>query len=179
MYCGINVVPPGKTLGTPEYCVQTNQVRYYGLELIDEDLLNQAKGTSSNLIKEQLKLKKIEDDAKILINEVKNIKIILEKNTKPIQQKKAQKRMDELLISRDKLIKKLKSQKQIVEAIEDAQKRREKALEKAAALKKKSSGSKTKKKSSSSKSKKKSSGSKSTKKSKKKSNKKSSGKKTK
>src|SRR5258705_207523 len=43
MYCGIGKIPKGKVRGTPEYCVQTNQIRYYGLEEIDEKLLKQAK----------------------------------------------------------------------------------------------------------------------------------------
>ena len=61
MYCGIGPIPKDKTRGTPEYCVRTNQVRYYGLMQIDKKLLNQAKGKTTDLIKEQLKLKKIED----------------------------------------------------------------------------------------------------------------------
>jgi len=64
MYCGIGKIPRGKTRGTPEYCVQSNQIRYYGLEKIDKNLLKRAKGLTSDLIKEQLKLKKIEDEAK-------------------------------------------------------------------------------------------------------------------
>jgi hypothetical protein len=151
MYCGVGPIPKGKIRGTPEYCVQTNQVRFYGLEAIDESLLKQAKGKTSNLIKEQLKLKKIEDDAKILIKDVKNVKLILEENATPAQQKKAQKKMDDLLVKRDGLIKKLKTQKQVVETLEKEEKRKK-------ASKKKSSGSKTKKKSSGSKTKKKSSG---------------------
>ncbi|XWV24718.1 hypothetical protein QJ856_gp1065 [Tupanvirus deep ocean] len=128
MYCGIGPIPKGKVRGTPEYCVQTNQIRYYGLEPIDEDLLKQAKGKTSNLQKEQLKLKKIQDDAKLLIKEVKNLKVILDdENIKPGQQKRAQKRMDDLLVKRDKLVKKLNQQTKVVEIIEENEKKRSKA----------------------------------------------------
>jgi hypothetical protein len=152
MYCGIGPIPKGKIRATPEYCVQTNQVRYYGLKLIDKDLLKQAKGKTTSLIKEQLKLKKIEDNAKILVKDVRNLKVILEDElSKPSQQKKAQKKMDELLVKRDRLVKQLKAQKIVVDAIEKQENKIRKA-----------SGSKTKK--SSSGSKKSSSGSKKSKK---------------
>jgi len=141
MYCGIGRIPKGKIRGTPEYCVQTNQIRYYGLKKIDESLLKKAKGTATNLIKEQLKLKKIEDEAKILIKEVKNLKVLLEqKNIKPTQLKQAQKRMDALLIKRDNLVKRLKSQKKVVDALEEDERQSNKPV------KKKISGSKTSKK---------------------------------
>lgn len=92
MYCGIGKIPTNKVRGTPEYCVQTNQVRYYGLELIDEDLIKKSKGKNSNLVEEQLKLKKIEERAIGLINEVKKIKIILESDNATNAQKKAAKK---------------------------------------------------------------------------------------
>ncbi len=147
MYCGIGQVPKGRIRGTPEYCIQTNQVRYYGLEAIDEDLLKQAKGNVSDLTKEKLKIKKIEDDAKILIKEVKNIKIILEsEDSKPSQKKNAQKKMDELLVKRDTLIKKLKAQSQVVKELEKDIERRKKVKEasetKKKSTKKSTSGSK-------------------------------------
>lgn len=118
-YCGMGPVPKGKIRAPPEYCLKNNQVRYYGIVAIDPELLNTIKTKTTNLVKEQLKLKKIEDDAKLLIKEVKNIKIILEDDeAKPAKIKKAQKRMDELLAKRDKLVKKLKAQKAVVEAAE-------------------------------------------------------------
>ena len=139
MYCGIGPIPKDKTRGTPEYCVRTNQVRYYGLMQIDKKLLNQAKGKTTDLIKEQLKLKKIEDNAKILIKDVKNLKLVLENEAiKPSQQKKAQKKMDELLIKRDKLVKQLKLQKKIVEMLEKEEKKLKKISKSKSKTKKKS-----------------------------------------
>jgi hypothetical protein len=184
MYCGIGPVPKGRTRGTPEYCVQTNQVRYYGLVAIDEDLLRQAKGNITDLTKEKLKIKKLEDDAKLLIKDVKNIKIIIESDdSTPSQRKNAQKKMDDLLEKRDKLIKKLKEQSLLVKELEKDIERREKARESnkkksttsGSKTVKKPSGSKTVKKSSGSKTVKKSSGSKTVKKSSSKTAKKSSG----
>ncbi|AEX61856.1 hypothetical protein CE11_00724 [Megavirus courdo11] len=77
MYCGIGKIPKGKIRGTPEYCIEANQVRYYGLKKIDSNLLSMSKGRKTDLVRQQLKLKRIEDDAKILIKEVKNIKLII------------------------------------------------------------------------------------------------------
>lgn len=142
-YCGWREpVPKGKIRAPVEYCIQNNQIKYYGIVAIDPELLEKYKGTSSDLTKEKLKLKKIEDDAKILIKEVKNIKLILEDDTaKASSTKKAQKRLDELLAKRDKLVKKLKTQKLVVENIEADQKQREEAENRA--KKKSKSGSKT------------------------------------
>ena len=165
MYCGSGKIPKGKILGTPEYCVQTNQIRYYGIEKIDKDLLKSAKGRTTDLTKEQLKLKRLEDDAQILIKNVKKLKIILEDdNSKPSQLKAAQKRMDEIIVQKDKLIKKLKTQKKIVDvAIKNEKILNEKMLNEKN-NKKKSSKSKSKNKKSSGSKSKKSSGSKSRKK---------------
>ena len=152
MYCGIGPVPKGKVRATPEYCVQTNQVRYYGLELIDKDLLKTAKGRTSSLIKEQIKLKKIADTAKFLIKEVKDLKVILDdQDAKPSQQKRAQKKMDNLLTQRDKLVKQLKLQKIVVEAIEEDAKRKKKSSKSSKSSKSRSKSSKSGSKSSKSK----------------------------
>ena len=85
-YCGIGPVPKGKERAPPSYCIQTNQVRYYGIEAIDEKLLNKFKGSSNDLQKEKVKLKKIESDAKIAMKENASLKLIL--NDKKITDKK-------------------------------------------------------------------------------------------
>ncbi|ANB50765.1 hypothetical protein [Powai lake megavirus] len=158
MYCGIGKIPKGKIRGTPEYCIEANQVRYYGLKKIDSNLLSMSKGRKTDLVKQQLKLKRIEDDAKILIKEVKNIKLIINDDlARESSRKKARKRMDELLIKRDNLVKRLKKQREFVKQIEKEEKDAEKQINKSSGSKSKSSGSKSK----SSGSKSKSSGSKS------------------
>ncbi|BCS83344.1 hypothetical protein QLL95_gp0779 [Cotonvirus japonicus] len=147
MYCGIGNIPKGKIRGTPEYCVQSNQVRYYGLEKIDKNLLVTAKGKTTNLVKEQLKLRGIEDEAKFLLKQIENIRVILDdEGAKESSRNQARKKKESLLVKRDKLVKKLKDQKKIVDAIEKKQEQ-EKKLNK-----KSSSGSKTSKSSKSSKS---------------------------
>lgn len=118
MYCGAGSVPKGKERGTAEYCVQTNQIRYYGIEAIDETLL-QNRGKGKNIIKEKLKLKKIEDDAKLLIKDVSRTKMVINsEKSKPSERKKAEKKLESLMTQRDKLVKKLKSQKAVVEALD-------------------------------------------------------------
>lgn len=120
MYCGIGPIPKGKVAGTQEYCIQTKQVRLWGKNKIDKNKLSEASRKTPDLVKEQLKLKKIEDNAKILIKEVRNLKVILEReDVRPSDLKKAQKRMDQLLIKRDKLVKQLKTQQKIVKAAEE------------------------------------------------------------
>ena len=167
MYCGIGPIPKGKVAGTQEYCIQTKQVRLWGKNKIDKNKLSEASRKTPDLVKEQLKLKKIEDNAKILIKEVRNLKVILEReDVRPSDLKKAQKRMDELLIKRDKLVKQLKTQQKIVKAAEEEERMSRKksssgrssstgrssssGKSKKSSSKKSSSGSKRSKKSSSS-----------------------------
>ena len=126
-YCSIGPVPKGKTLGEPEYCLETKQVRYYGKVAIDKKLLESIKKNVSNLIKEQLKLKKIHDDAKILVNEVKMIKIILsDQSAKPSKIKRAEDKKALLLKKRDNLIKRLQDQQELVESLEAYEEKKKK-----------------------------------------------------
>lgn len=119
MFCGLGPVPKGKVRGTPEYCLQNRQVRYYGKVAIDPKILTTVTGKTLNLTKEKIKLKKIGDDAKFLIKEVKNIKVILDdRRSSPSEIKRAKKKMDALLLKRDKLVNRLKAQKKIVVTIE-------------------------------------------------------------
>lgn len=161
MYCGIQAVPKGKIRGTPEYCLQNNQVRYYGLRKIKPEVIEKLEKSKVDLNKEILKLRKIESDAKILINESKKLKIIIEAKTATSTEKKnAKKRLETLRERRDRLVKRLNKQKAVVVAAEkeEARRKEEEAAEKKKAKAKKKSGSKTTKKST------KKSGSKSTKK---------------
>ena len=72
MFCGLGPVPKGKVRAPPEYCLQKKQVRYYGKVAIDSELLEQYSKKETSLFKEQMKLKKIEDQAKKLIREFTN-----------------------------------------------------------------------------------------------------------
>lgn len=150
-YCGVNKVPNGKVRGTPEYCVQTNQVRYYGLHKINESLLTTAKGKTSDLIKQQLRAKKYMDDAKILNKEYLNAKIILEESKKESEKKNARKKMANLQDRFEKLKLKAKKQLDLVKRLQETEKIEREAEEKTAKkvtkkATKKTSGSKTAKK---------------------------------
>jgi hypothetical protein len=120
MYCGPRAVPKGKVRASLEYCIRNGQVRYYGIVAIDPKLLDSIKGQASSLLKEQFKLKKLEDKAHVLIKDVKKLKIILE-NTEASKSKlkRAQQRMNNLLKQRDKLVKHIASQKKIVKNMEE------------------------------------------------------------
>lgn len=111
MYCGVKNPPKGRERGTPEYCAERNQVRYYGIKKINKKLVRTEAGPAPSLIKEQLKSKKLMDDAKILVKDSKIVKIIMEsdKSTNS-EKKKAQKRLDELKGRRDRLIKRITQQ---------------------------------------------------------------------
>lgn len=125
-YCGIAKIPRGKVLGTPEYCMGINQVRYYGLELIPPGLLEKVKNKESDLIKEQLKLKHLQDEGKLLIRNVKNVKVILEtEGMRASTVKKAELKYKALLKKRDKLVKKLKDQQEVVRIMEEDKQARE------------------------------------------------------
>lgn len=148
-YCGIGDVPRGKIRAPVEYCIQHNQVRYYGLVAIDKKLLISAKGKTTDLNKEKIKLAKIKADIKILLKEFSTNKIILENkdgSQRASDIKKAKAKRILLLQRRDKLKKQYNTQAKVVENLEKEEIRAEKEKEK----KKKSktnpkSGSKTSK----------------------------------
>ena len=76
-YCGLGPVPKGKKRAPPEYCLQKRQVRYWGVEAIDPELLAQYQKKETSLLKEQMKLKKIEDQAKKLDAQQQQIDMLL------------------------------------------------------------------------------------------------------
>lgn len=128
-YCGAGPLKKGQVRAPPEYCVQNNQIRYYGIVAIDESLLK--KTSVKSLIKEQIKLKKIEDKAKILIRDHKHLKIRMDNpDLTDSQRKKLDKEMAKLVENKNKLVKQLKSQKKIVEQVEEEERQRKKQAKK-------------------------------------------------
>lgn len=116
-YCGMGPVPKGKIRAPPEYCIRTRQVRYYGIVAIDPDLLNNIK--PNNLLKEQFKLRKLQDQARTIIKKASILKIIIDDpDENPAKIKKSQKKMDTLLKNKEDLIKKIKAQMKIVKNLE-------------------------------------------------------------
>ncbi|CDI70062.1 hypothetical protein [Zamilon virus] len=144
MYCGIGKIPKGKKAGTPEQCLKANQVRMYGRYSVDPKLLENAGKKKLDLTKEILKYKKLQDDAKILIKQYKNLKLIVDDDTmKKSLIKASQVKLKALLVKKDKLVKKMLAQKKIVTKLENEAEKAEKEIEKA---KKKSKKKPTKKK---------------------------------
>lgn len=142
IYCGVAPVPTNSDLGTPSQCLSKNQVRYYGRIAINKNLLKEhLEGKkSSNLLNEQLKLKKMEADAKILLNEIKKSKLILEReDTSEARVKRYRTKLRDLLKKRDRLLVKYKKQKEIVKTVDREKKREAKEKEKEKAKKKKKS----------------------------------------
>lgn len=118
IYCGIGRVPKNNRLGTAEECALKRQIRYYGLQKVN--LNDIAKGkTRLDKQKEQLKLKKLEDDARYLIKQVNNVKVIIDSDKATARQKKAaNKKLDGYYLKRDKLLKDIKKQSKIIKDME-------------------------------------------------------------
>jgi len=148
-YCGAGELPRGKIRAPVDYCIERNQVRYYGLIAIDPALIERTKRGVGSLNKEKVKLQGLISDAKLLVAEFKGVKLSLEhKDLSESARKKLLKKKEELLVRRDKLKKKQTDQREIIARLEREEKKLEKAQAKEAE-KKKSSGSKTAKKKSS------------------------------
>lgn len=133
-YCGINKVPKGKKRGTPKYCYTNKQVRYYGLEALDQDILEELEKAAKkgSLQKEQINLKNLEFKGTKLLKEIKNVKVAIEvaedndKSTKQLDKKLAK-----LYATRDKFVKQYKKQQEYVKQLEKEEKKeREKAKKK-------------------------------------------------
>jgi hypothetical protein len=121
IYCGIKPVPKGKELGTAEQCIKANQTRYWGVKPLDAQLLNEKNSKKPNLIQEQLKLRKYYDDAKVLMKEYKNLKIIADsEKVSNSERKKAETRMNKLLQKKEVLKKNIEKQSKYVKQLESA-----------------------------------------------------------
>lgn len=130
-YCGAKAVPKGKIRGSPEYCAKTNQIRYYGLVKIDEKLLTDTKGKGPDITKKRLALRKAEDEAKILIQDIGKVRLIIDKKRKAKKKhKNDDKKLDSLLIKKDKIIRKLKSAKEALKKANKNEKEKNKRANK-------------------------------------------------
>lgn len=115
IYCGIAKPTSGKELGTAEECVAANQVRYYGIVKIDKSILRDGKTKKKNMVHEQLKLRKLYDDAKILVNDYGKQNLIIEAETATKAEVRAAKnRIKKLVEQKDKLQARIKRQKKVV-----------------------------------------------------------------
>lgn len=56
VYCGIGKIPKNSRRGTPKECLNSNQVRYYGIEKIDQnEFKKSASGKKIKKLKENVK----------------------------------------------------------------------------------------------------------------------------
>lgn len=137
IYCGIGKVPKGKKRGTGKQCLKAKQVRFYGVEALKPELLEpKPKGKKAidtlsevelnNLhTAEALKLRGLQDKAKLLIRTFNNVKLqrdLAIEHNKPRTENKFNKEIAVLMERRDKLVKKLEAQKKVVSNIEKQQK---------------------------------------------------------
>lgn len=117
-FCGIGNIPKGKKIGTAKQCLSSKQVRYWGVESVPARLIKQRKQAKKlSLTQERLILKKLEDQAKKLVRDVKNVKgeiaIREEKGARPL--KTLDTKLADLLKRKNPLIKKIKKQMIIVD----------------------------------------------------------------
>ena len=79
VYCGVMKPPKGKRIGTPNECLNLNQVRYYGINQVDKALLlnkttqskerKRMKLLDINISKIMGRIKKLKDDLKYSKND--------------------------------------------------------------------------------------------------------------
>jgi hypothetical protein len=118
-YCGMGAVPKNKIRAPPEYCLKHNQVRYYGIVAIDPELLEKYKKKGPNLLTEQIKLKKYEDQGRKLVRDMEKVKTELQdEKTTESRRKRVIKKQNDLYKLRDKLKEQLKYQRETVTLLE-------------------------------------------------------------
>jgi hypothetical protein len=121
LYCGNkDPAPKGRKIASAKYCVENNQYRRYGIEKIEPSLLKKKKSKTVDVVKERMKLRKIRDEAKMFMNQVKKLKIILEnEGSKPSDKKNAKSKLSKLALKKETLIKKLTAQEKIVNSVDN------------------------------------------------------------
>ena len=129
-FCGAGPPPRGKVRAPLEYCLKNNQIRYYGIVAIDPALLIKTpKGMDLN--RQKIKLRDIQADAKMLINQAKKLKIIIDDpRSTQSELKRARKKMDGFMKQRDELIKKLKKQEKVIQDLEESEERKKREIQK-------------------------------------------------
>ena len=114
IYYGIGSTPKNMIRATAEQAIEHKQARYWGIKKIDPELLKKKPTKTNSLIKEQLKYRKLQDDAKILLNNIKKTNILLQQDLSQTKLKKYQKTKDSLMKKKVNLLKKIQAQGLIV-----------------------------------------------------------------
>ena len=130
-YCGIGKVPAGKKRGSAKYCLEKNQVRYYGLEQIDQKLIDKknAEAKKLDLTKEQLKLHKIKYKAQGIIRRHGIQKVIansIHSSYTDKEREAARKKMREYEAMKPIIKAQFDKQKAVIAKIKDEMARKEK-----------------------------------------------------
>jgi len=163
-YCGINKPTKKNKRATAEFCLDKNQVRYYGVVPVPTSLLLKKAEKKLDLVTEQLKYRTMIDKRTIMLKKYLNAKVIAENdNEKPSKRATAKKEMVELRKRNVTVRARMAKQYDLIIKMEKAQdeaRAEEAQRKKAAAKKSKSKDSKKKKSTSKSSSKAKKSGSK-------------------
>jgi len=132
-YCGVKEqAPPGRRMGTAEYCAQTNQVRRFGRVAIAPRFLTEKEksGKRYNLIDEQLKLRRLQDTIGILTKEIRMVNVVIKDDrSTPSQLKTANGKKQSIIRRKENLMKRIAAQKKVVEHVKqiEADKKKEKA----------------------------------------------------
>ena len=117
MYCGIKEeLPKGKVRGTQEYCIRTNQVRYYGRKHVDKKLLKSMEVTRKyNLNKERIKLNNIRSNGEKVLKEIKRARNIMDReNVTDAEYKRAKKKLAVLTIKKSQILKQFIAQEKVI-----------------------------------------------------------------
>jgi hypothetical protein len=125
-YCGIRPLPRGKKQGNAKSCLAAHQIRKYGLyplptQLFHEALKYPAKRQRTLLDEEKLEAKQI-NQAKILLNELKKINLILDHRDEysPKKIKRYTKRKAELIAIKKRLVPRFRKQQALVTKLKKA-----------------------------------------------------------
>jgi hypothetical protein len=110
IYCGIKEVPQGKRRGTAEECAECKQIRYYGLEKIDKNLVD----VDKQLKEQQKLLNKLKKKHSGFLGKRHALERDL-KRAPSNEKEEAQKLLDEVIVKHKALIKQMK---EVIESIE-------------------------------------------------------------
>lgn len=126
MYCGAKDPPPnGMRRATLKECIAKKQIRYYGVKMMDPELLKKINSEANKLtyMGEFMKYNKMINRGKKLLNDIKTVKLIIEKSPLTVkEEKRYNKKLYTLLKRRDVLVDKLKKQKELLEQLKDTNK---------------------------------------------------------
>jgi len=109
IYCGINNVPKGSKLGSMKECVESNQIRYWGINKIDPKLLeSMKKSKKASQTRDSVAIKMVGLRGKVnrLTKQIENAKNKTDKDKFKLELLNAKKELTEITALFTKLDKK-------------------------------------------------------------------------